>query len=383
MRRSLFAILGLLAAVTPLRAQEIDESCRVWARVEYLAWWIRGDHAPLPLATTGPAGAPAAEVLIGPGLNYRFNNGGKLWLGAWLDSAGTIGVEASGFTLETHTTHEKAASDRATGAPLIARPFVNALTGQADAQIVTAPADALGGRYLGGVNLFGDSRTWGGELNLLFNAAITPQGRWDLVGGFRYLGQKDQLQLDDASTVLRAGSVAFAGTPAAAPNIVSQRDYLETDNSFYGGQLGVQGHWQSAVWVVDAGARAGLGITEQHLEAIGRTLLTGAGGGTQYQPGGLFVPPNLSQLDRARLGLVSEVNVRVGYRITERCVASVGYTFLFWSDVLRPAGQLGPVDPRQVPSNLAFNPVAGAAAFQVHGSAFWAQGLTAGLEYRY
>jgi hypothetical protein len=408
--RPLLTLLGLLTLTAPAAAQAPEPvpgpltgdltiteppapaAWRFWSRAEYLAWWIRGDHAAVPLVTTGPAGAARSgalgesttAVLVGPNLDYRYNSGGKLFLGGWFDPTTTFGWEFTGFCLETHTTHEKAYSDRTDGSPVIARPFFNTLTGQQDAQVITTPRDVLGGRYLGGIGIFGDSRTWGGEANLLLHLADTPQSRWDLVGGFRYLGQKDQWRSDQSSTVLAPGTVGFLGTSAPAPDIVSLRDYLETANNFYGAQLGVQGRLQSGPWSFDVATKVGLGTTQQHLEATGRTLLTNSAGLSLYQPGGLFVPGWLSSMNRGELSFISEVNLRLGYRLGERWVASVGYTFLFWSDVVRPAHQINPaVDPRQVPTSLSFNPLTPAPPFTLHSADFWAQGLTVGLEFRY
>jgi Putative beta barrel porin-7 (BBP7) len=393
----------LLAVATPALAQDETpvvitndtppaDSWRIWARGEYLLWFIRGDHSPVPLATTGPAGTahagaldqPATSVLIGPDLNYKPDSGGRLTIGGWLDNAATIGVEGSGFCLETHTIHKKYYSNRTDGAPVIARPFFNTLTGQQDAEVITAPGDALGGRYLGGIDLFSDSRTWGGELNMLFNLASGSQGRLDLVGGFRYLAQKDQFRSDQSSTVLTPGTVAFAGAPAPAPDIVSLRDFIETDNNFYGGQLGLQGELTRGRWIIASSIKAGLGANQEQLETIGRTLLTNSAGVSLNQSGGLFVPPNLDQLYRTRIGFMSEFNVRIAYRITDHWTASAGYTFLYWTNIIRPGSQIdAAIDPRTVPYSLSFNPNVAPAPFQLHATEFWAQGLTFGLECRY
>jgi len=402
MRRTLFALLALFGTAVPLAAQDLPTApanepeaippWRIWARVEYMLWWVRDDHAAVPLVTTGPPGAalagalgqPTTGVLVGPNLDYRLNSGGKMFLGGWFDSAAALGAEVSGFCLETHTTHEKAYSDRTTGAPVITRPFFNTLTGQSDAQIITTPADSLGGKYIGGIGIFGDSRTWGAEANLLLHVAETPQSRWDLVGGFRYLGQKDQWRSDQSSTVLAPGTVGFAGKPAPAPDIVSLRDYLETHNNFYGGQVGVRGEWQPGRWRFDAGATVGIGGTDEYIQGVGRTLLTNPAHVTFYQAGGLYVPRTLDTLERGRFAFISEVNLRAGYRIAERWTVSIGYTFLYWSDVIRPAGQINPfVDARTVPTSLSFNPNVPPVPFQLHSTDFWAQGLTFGLEWRY
>jgi hypothetical protein len=243
----------------------------------------------------------------------------------------------------------------------------------------------LGGRFIGGEHLFADSRTWGAELNAYWRLGQQPRGRWDLIGGFRYLGQKDQLRWSQSATVLTPGTVAFLGQSAPPPDIVSLRDYLETNNHFFGAQVGVQGRWQTERWLFDVVSKIGLGCTDQSLEADGRTLLTDPTGTTLYQPGGLFVPAGRNGgQHRDQLSFISEVNLRLGYRLTPRWTAQLGYTFLFWGDVLRPAGQINPaVDPRTVPSNLAFDPAAPQPTFPLHSTDFWAQGLTLGMEFRY
>jgi hypothetical protein len=409
MLRTVLAILGALIGSAPLIAQvpvapmagepivpmyetPPEASWRYWARGEYLLWSIRGDHVPLPWTTTGPAAAPGAgavgepttSVLIGPDLNYKFVSGGKLWLGFWLDNEATLGIDGSGFCLESHTIHEKSYSNRTNGAPLIARPFFNLLTGLQDAQVVTAPGDALGGSYIGGVGVFDDSRTWGGELNLRFNLGCAAIGSLDLLAGFRYLGQKDELRSDQSSLVLSPGTVGFGGVPAPAPDIVSVRDFLVTTNNFYGGQLGLDGRIRRGAWLLEAGARVGLGGNDEHLQAVGRSLLTDSAGVNKYLPGGLLVPQDQLNLGRRQLSFMAEFNLRLGYQLGEHWVVSAGYTYLYWGNLIRPGGQINAaIDPRQVPTSLSYVPGFPASTLQLHSTDFWAQGLTFALECRY
>src|SRR5207247_1354770 len=131
--------------------------------------------------------------------------------------------------------------NRTDGSPVIARPFFNVLTNQEDAQVITSPQDPLGGRYLGGIDVFADHRTWGGEVNLVHPLLERATSRWEVLAGFRYLGQQDKLRFSLSSTVLTPGTVGFGGAPAPAPDIVSWRDYFETNNQFYGAQIGLRG----------------------------------------------------------------------------------------------------------------------------------------------
>ncbi|HEV3261967.1 MAG TPA: BBP7 family outer membrane beta-barrel protein, partial [Gemmataceae bacterium] len=82
-------------------------------------------------------------------------------------------------------------------------------------------------------------------------------------------------------------------------------------------------------------------------------------------------PTNIGTYSRDRFAVVPEATVRVGYELTEYLRASLGYTFLYCSEVVRPGDQidrlLGPGHP----------------AFFFSGTDFWAQGIDAQLEFRF
>ncbi len=391
-----------LASGSPLSAEPGIDSIaprslsRWWARGEYLVFWIKDDRTPGPLVTTGPVGDPAQGAMGNPAtkvlydgshLDYRMNSGARLDLGLWLDDGQRLGLQVAGFVLETHTIHGKADSERTIGAPVIARPFFNVLTGQEEAAIITSPQDPLGGRYLGGIDVFGDSRTWGGEVNLVHGLMTLGSSRWELLGGFRYLGQKDQLRFSGSSTVLTPGTVGFGGAAAPAPDIVSFRDYLETLNHFYGGQIGAKGEWRRGRWTLELLGKIGLGATCQFVSVSGNTLLTDSAGNDVALPGGLYaLPSNIGDFSRTRVTFISEAGASLGLQLTPGIRTMLGYSLLYWGDVARPGNQIDRrLDPRQIPSHLAFNPNAAnkEPPPQIRSTDFWAQGLTLGLELRY
>src|SRR5262245_62070941 len=83
---------------------------RVWARAEYLMWWIRDTRLP-PLVTanrTGPVpvlGLSSTSVVVGGGeLDNQDRSGARFTVGFALDSAQSLGVEASYFLLGSRTT---------------------------------------------------------------------------------------------------------------------------------------------------------------------------------------------------------------------------------------------------------------------------------------
>jgi hypothetical protein len=365
---------------------------RIFAGAEYLLLWTRDDRPPGPLVTTGPAGDPRQGVLGNPTtgvlydgsrLDHGVQSGGRFWLWGWFDPEQRWGAEIGGFVMETHTLHGKADSNRTDGSPVIARPFFNTLTGREDAEIITSPQDPLGGRYLGGIDVFSDSRTWGAEANVLLGLGSINSFHCSLLGGFRYLGQNDKLRFSQSSTVLIPGTVGFLGMPAPAPDIVSIKDYFETNNNFYGGQVGAAVDWLWGRLDLNLVGKVGLGATNQNLEVSGHTLLTDPAGSTLFAPGGLHTQAgNIGHFSRDRCSFVSEVGLNLGYQVTPHVLVQTGYTFLFWGDLARPGNQIDRnIDPRQIPSNLAYEaptqPIK--PAFHLESTDFWIQGISFGL----
>ncbi len=80
--------------------------------------------------------------------------------------------------------------------------------------------------------------------------------------------------------------------------------------------------------------------------------------------------------------MVPEISLNLGYNITPRLRALVGYTFLYWTNVGRPGDQ---IDLLLNPSQFPPGTLSGAPrpAFNYNDSDFWAQGLNFGAEYRF
>ena len=72
----------------------------------------------------------------------------------------------------------------------------------------------------------------------------------------------------------------------------------------------------------------------------------------------------------------------VGHQLTRHLRATVGYTFLYWSDVVRPGSQASRVlNPTQLPPNALQGPALPVLHFE--GTDFWAMGLNFGLDFEY
>jgi hypothetical protein len=140
---------------------------------------------------------------------------------------------------------------------------------------------------------------------------------------------------------------------------------------------------------VQGWGKLGLGNMHEVVAIAGNTQFSGgASAGTITQSGGLLaLPTNSGQFSRNQFALLPEAGFNAGLRLTSHLRATVGYTFLYANRIIRSADQIDPVlNVSQRPS-LTGTPgtLVGPARplFAFHDTDFWAQGINAGLEFRY
>lgn len=360
-----------------------DEGCclnRWYVRGEYLLWWIRPPRFPA-LATTGTEasqgdlGAPGTVVLFGGGTeHYDPFSGGRLTVGWWCDPCQKWGIEFSGFVLGQQSIKFAADSSQF---PIITRPFFNINEGREDSEITARPGVASGALLINA-----PSQLWGAELNVRCNLCGGCCWRLDSLTGFRYLDLRESVNITESVTVLQADPFRAVGDHALV------FDDFATRNQFYGGQLGLDWEWRHNRWIVDVRAKLGLGVTHQTITINGGQVVTRAAGGQETFVGGLLaLPSNIGRFERNRFSVVPELGVNIGYQFTDHLTAYVGYTFLDWTNVVRPGDQIDRVlDINQIPN---FRGTANPPAPQVRPlvpfreTNFWAQGLNVGLEYKW
>src|SRR5207245_2344571 len=124
-----------------------------------------------------------------------------------------------------------------------------------------------------------------------------------------------------------------------------------------------------------------LAIGDSH-EVVGLggfTSRSGAATVAGVTPAGLLVvSSNAGQHSKDEFAVVPEVNVNVGYQVNRALRVFMGYTFLYWSDVVRPGDQINrTVNPNLVPISPTFRPGSTPAqpSFSFQRTDFWAQGL--------
>ena len=108
---------------------------------------------------------------------------------------------------------------------------------------------------------------------------------------------------------------------------------------------------------------------------------------TVLPPGGFYaLRSNSGRHQQEELAFMPEVGVNLGWQMTRRLKVFAGYSFLWISKVARAGEQIDPViNTAQYPIRSGDSPLVNPArpAFPFNQSDFWAQGLNAGLEFRW
>ena len=96
----------------------------------------------------------------------------------------------------------------------------------------------------------------------------------------------------------------------------------------------------------------------------------------------MALPSNIGRFDDDVFAVTPQLHVVLGVDLHPQWRATVGYRFLYWSQVARAAEQ---IDTSLNLSQLDPGGVIGEARpeFDLLLSDFWAHGLNAGLEYRF
>ena len=369
-----------------------------WGSAEYLLWWVKNQPLHTPLITTGPAttpippgpgalGAPGTVVLFGDSdIDYHTFSGARFTLGFGLgDTRDDIwGMEGSGFFTERRTTQFVAASS-ATGAPVLARPFLNALPPPMETvAIVSEP-----GLATGSVAVASNSAIYGWDLNVVRSVSRGGPLHVDLLGGYRYLNLSEDLDIGQNSV---AGAPITLGGNILLPaaNSVVVFDSFHTRNEFYGPQLGARVEFCGERLFLTGLVKVALGDSHEVVGLGGYTSRSGVGTVAGVTPGGLLVAAsNAGQHSHDEFAVVPEVDVNVGYQINKVFRVFLGYTFLYWSDVVRPGDQINrAVNPNLIPISPGFRGTTTGVgplqpSFSFQRTDFWAQGLNFGLELRF
>lgn len=401
-RGYLAAVLVVLAAAGSAWAgEEPDGNMRTWLDADYLLWWLKPAPAGPALLSTGNLtnptslgsgilGTPGSSVLAGNSyLNQGPYSGFRIGAG-FMNCAGTIGGEGSFFYLSQRGISETFSSDNS-GSPLLARPIVDARTGNETVLFVSAP-NAFNGSF----NVASSTQFFGADGNLLLPwarcAACYPDEVGYYVtglGGFLYLNLRDDLTMSQSSNVLPGGVGFFDSLPVSSGGNVSLVDDIRALNQFYGGQVGVKAGITWWRFTLNGAAKIGLGSMREQANLTGSTTaFVPALGAAATAPGGLYVlGSNAGTHTRNIFAVVPQGTLGLAVEITPQVKLTVGYTIIYVSDVARSGNLIDrTINRTQLPSSQTFNaaiPGPHRPNFSWSGTDFWAQGINVGLSLRF
>ncbi|MFO0802077.1 MAG: BBP7 family outer membrane beta-barrel protein [Gemmataceae bacterium] len=184
------------------------------------------------------------------------------------------------------------------------------------------------------------------DLNLRGGGKLTPSLRVDLLLGYRYASVEDQLYLGTENT----GGTYTDPYGNQTSNDAYKQNRMTVENSFHGGQAGVEAAYRSQMFDITWAAKLAYG---------GQTTKVGASG--------VFLYPNMPMRTETetRAAFLPSFNGRFGVRLSDGCTAFVGYNFLYWDRVSRFGD--------------AFAPGGG----PIPGSPFWVQSVSLGFDLRF
>jgi hypothetical protein len=311
----------------------------VWFDMDYLLWWTKSGHVQ-PLTTAGIASdagvlgpANPATLFGGGDVESGDRSGGRFILGFWFTDNQVLGLEGSYYFLAQHS--------------------VAIATGLQDSSAPDAPPGLYHATLANNLQ--------SADVNLLANVTHIDRLRFTALGGFRFL------QLDERLHVQQN----FVS--ADLSELDTWDDEVQTRNHFYGGQLGGRLEYRYARFYFDLIGKVALGATNQKITLGGGITQTTTSTGfdsfgnpiqnvqvARATDGGLVVQP--AAFSRDYFTVVPEMGFNVGYQFTSFLRATGGYTFLYWSSVVRAGDQVNGV-PK--------------------ATGFWAQGLNLGLDFNF
>jgi hypothetical protein len=356
-----------------------------WVNFDYLLWWTRDRSLP-PLVTSGnPAsqgilGQPGTQILYGgPFGPEEFGRSGfRFMAGTWLGCEQSCGIEFGGFFFPQRDDRRAFGTDLCT---FLARPFFNL-----NECIEFAEITSLEGLSRGTTTVRTPLEFWGAEVNGIHQLCCGCACRVDLLTGFRYLDLDESVVIDEWIRVEDNLPPEFSQFDQFAGATVTVNDRFATRNRFYGGQIGLDGGIARGPWQVGVRAKLGLGVTRQTIDISGgQTILFPNGVLETYNGGLLALASNIGRYSNSEFSVVPELNVNLGYRLTDCVLVYMGYSFLYWSRVVRPGDQIDRViDVTQIPNFAPPGveptgiPRPGVPFAQTD---FWAQGLNFGIEF--
>jgi hypothetical protein len=378
---------------------------RFWIEGDYHGWWVKENRFPSLLVSVNSSGQQS--LLAGSDtLDSSFRNGGGMTLGGWITDYHGFGLEGSWFVMEGRSKEFSITGTGAANAAAIGRPFFNVLTGAEELFLVsqppftsfsfqTQPIDIIrtttttsgtAAATTEGIQC-DNGRFFGADLHFIGNICCDATCRLDFLIGYRFLELDDRFAMEqDTLSSATSTSLRF-GTQTNTSTVSSISDRVNTGNHFNGGQIGLRGEWHGDRWFIKGTAAVSFGATDEGADLFGQTTFISTTAAPITVPGGFLVTPSrIGSFSTEQFAVVPEAHLTIGYAVCDWFKLTFGYTFLYWSSVVRAGDQIShAVNPAEVPAIAGINN-SGAIVqplTQLKCNDFWAHGFNAGIELRF
>ena len=256
------------------------------------------------------------------------------------------------------------------GDPILARPVFDTDIGTPSSLLVAAP-----GLSSGSISVEAENTVTGFDVFLRKMLLSGYCNRLDFIGGYHNSTINDDVEIEN--TIINEDvNRAPLGTS------VRTRDTFEVRNQFNGGFIGLMGTSEDGPLSWNLLAKVAFGNMNQEATISGTTTSSVPGADSFQNPFGfLALPTNIGSFDRDEFAIVPEINVNMGYHVTQNFQVIVGYTFIHWSKVAL-AGDL--IDTSINSTQLAGTLVGDVApTAQLTSDGFWYSGLSIGGSWRF
>ena len=374
---------------------------RFWVRADYLMWWLSGVQLP-PLVTGSPPNTPQSQagVLGEPGTTIlfgdspagdRMRSGIRVRMGVALGGCRGWALEGDYFTVGQQSAGYDSGPRADT--PIISRPFFDLLprddAGQPipgaapryAAELVSYPGILIGKVIVEYRDTFQSAGIWGRHPLCCWDAdpCADPCGRReqrvDLIVGYRWYSLTDSITIHE--DLISGPQGALPGTAFLIT------DSFRARNEFHGAELGFVATTHRGRWSLEVLAKVALGNQHQTVVIDGSTSITPPAQSTEVFGEGIYAGrTNVGTYERDRFVMIPQLGVEIGYQWTERLRTFLGYSILYWPEVMRSPDQIDQnLDTGNFPPTV--DPSLPYPTFPAISSGLWAQGINLGAELRF